>query len=244
MKSKLQILALLFLLFSAASAQFTGAMVVRVDEGGVHCSAGSDSGLKVGESVRVLRGTDDLGTGTVVSVDSYQSTILVQENLQIAVGDRVLPSVQQVAAGEQQVSHSSEFGLRTVNESWVSKSTKFKAKVGGRSGSKVGSVAQLYGLYRLVDNQVFLRRNSFRGAATEQLALDVAGFLLYGLRRGPRVAPAKVEFVLSVREQDLKQRVAPLEVVVEIRNTGAHELRFELLEEHLFVLDSRGERLA
>ena len=228
---------LLLVLSQGVLAQFDGAMVVGVEEGLVRCSVGTDSGLSVGDRVKVQRLMEDVGAAELVQLGTYQSQFRVMTGGPVLVGDRIVLEAQPQAIDREQ---------------WASGSVSFKKRFGRKSAGASVSLSNLYGLYRLIDNQRYYRDyassyrgSSYRRSGKTRLAVGVASLLFnqFGRSRSRGPKPAEVKFILNVEESDLRDGATPIDVIVEIRNTGWHEMRFEFLEKHLFVFDRQGRAI-
>lgn len=125
---------------------------------------------------------------------------------------------------------------------------------GGRSVDR-GDLADLYGIYNLVENQRyandladFYQDSSTRSFANAQLAFGLANIVMNQFEKAsytqPAPKPAKVRFEVTMWEEDLDRPERGLEVRLQIRNIGWQELRFEQIERHFFLLDQEGYPIA
>jgi hypothetical protein len=223
-------LAVLLISAQVCFAQ-SSAMVVGLEDGIIRCSGGAGSGLTVGDRVTVRRGAETIGWAEIVEIGEYQTWARYQAGETPKVGDRVLSGTA-AREGAKRVTHHIDFEARPEGA--------------GGGGFNPGSLVGLYGIYNLIEDQRYYSSYSgddfYRTSSSVNLALGVASFLFnqFGRSRGPKPQTAKARFELSMLEQDLRSESAPVEVMVEIRNIGWHELRFETLDEHVFLLDREG----
>lgn len=224
-----------FALCGASHAQ--NAMVVEVQGELVTVSRGADSGVQVGDRFTVLRSSSSVGEAQVQEVSEYQCQARLTPGSRARVGDRALSPEQARAQGRK-----------------LSKGIEFETRASSGPAVDQGDLADLYGIYNLVENQRYAARygdfygdSSVGAFANAQLAYGLANIVLGQVQRAsyrqPRVRPAKVRFELTVWESDLQSQHG-LEVLVRIRNIGWQELRFEQLDRHLFLMDSDGYPVA
>lgn len=112
-------------------------------------------------------------------------------------------------------------------------------------------LADIYGIYNLLEYRRyaqeadrFFGRRDFSRRADIDVAFGLAGIVWGQVERRqsrrPTPKPAKARMELSLSEHQVHYPEGVLEVRVKVRNTGWHELRFENLEQRLFLLDREG----
>lgn len=218
-----------FALTSSASSQDTRAsMVVGHEDQRIRCSGGSELGWSKGDRLLITRGAETVGWATVQEVGEYQ-TWIVTEQKQTQIGDKVEKATPESTADQ-----------------FVTRRTTFKAKLEGGRGFDPSSLFGLVGLYNLVDNRRWARRYGdgfYRTSSEVDLAVGVASFLFnqFRGRRGPRVEAAEARFDVALDRQFLTDRESPLELNLAIHNTGAHELQFAELDQHMYLKDKEGK---
>lgn len=207
-------------------------MVVGLEEGRVRCSGGSSLGWEVGDSVVLRRANKIVGWAQVEEIGDYQVWVS-GEALEARVGDRV-----QVGTP---LSESQEV---------LTKRVTFKTKIddgGGGGGINGAGLFNLFGLYNLIDNQRYARRygdSYYRTSSNVNLAMGVAGFLFNQFNRpGRRSSTVEAQFAITLPKEYLKLDNAALEIGLIISNNGWHELKFDKLGEHLFLLDGNGQNI-
>lgn len=148
-------------------------------------------------------------------------------------------------------------------DTWVegrtlTKKVDFEARYqNGDPDVEFQDVADLYGIYNLLEYRRYAqdydryfrgRGRRLSGRADVDVAFGLAG-IVWGQverrsNRPPKPKPAKARFQLTIPEADLASESEELEVHFKIRNTGWHELRFDKLDSHIFLLDSEGLPIA